>query len=130
MVPAMDESCQSEEMRVSKAEMDQQVDGRINIAFRAAAKKVFGTEALTQYAPKDKYEKKKILHKVYYVKLFAIKLNNIFIRTHSVSGLYDRRLVSQSNLLNTVADLTQVLESLKGEERFVFYPGEFHLVLI
>ena len=119
VVPAMDDNSQAEEISVLSEKMDASIQGKISITFREACRCVFGTDELKARAPTDKYEAKKLNHKVYYVKLFAIKLHNLFIKNHSVSGLYDRRMISQTALEDTVKDLTQVYHSLKSEERFV-----------
>ena len=119
VVPAVDENSQPEEISVLLQKMDEAIKGKVSVTFREVCRCIFLTEELRARAPTDKYEAKKLKHKVHYIKLFAIKLHNLFIKNHSVSGVHDQRIISQAALENTVKDLTQVYHSLKSEERFV-----------
>ena len=107
------------QMRVQTSVMDRVVAGNLNATFREALRSFYTLDDLKAFAPKDKQEAKWLIHQVEHIKLFSIHLHNSWVKKHSTSGVYDRRLISQAGLPKTLLDLTQVYHSLKGEERFV-----------
>lgn len=120
-VPPLDEGVDEEgqQMTVQTNLMDRAVAGNLNVTFREALRSFYTPDELKAYAPTDKKEAKRLLHQVEHIKLFSILLHNRWVKKHSASGLYDKRLISQGELPKTLLDLTQVYHSLKGEERYV-----------
>ena len=76
-------------------DIDPSVCGNLNHTFKEVVRCYFTKDDLEAYQPTDKQEAARLNHKVEYLKLFAILLHNIWLKKHSASGLFDKRLVSQ-----------------------------------
>lgn len=90
---------------------------KLNDTFRELCRMVFSVDELKEYAPKERETAARLQKKVDHLKLFAIKMHNTYIKKYGPSGVWDKRIISQSNLEDTMNNLTSVYHYLKGEER-------------